>query len=515
MLIFHEMINVKPLIIIFTVCCFLLSGCVSPAEFSTDPASQAESSSENAARFPDYVYDPESAEYYSGTYAAVREDGYYLLINSILHFYDIQSDTLFPLCTKASCLHKDKTCDAYCYQERDNDSEYYKNGWAANAYNYWIVYYRDHLYTIGYHPGKGYALFQYSRDFTQQKEMVWLEDFEKAPSVRYIYHSLFFHDQYFYYVTYLYQEDKVQEIEYETVFTVWRVDLEGEEEAEELFTFNGANSASQGIRTCGIGDEVYFIIEQESQYFVPEEERKTGDSPIQVSGGSGKVFRYDEKKNYAELVWSYSGDQMVSLFEAEGAIPRNMYSGDYYLNAAGDYLVNEEGDYVYLAGYPEVYEGNLTPTSISMVNLKTGEGKVLYETPYQRIEQLISDGRYYYFIEIAKGYTYLTAIDRAGNLIRRYEMPLDETFIEGMETRKLPRGEWTSGWLRLLVTDGRYITLGGYGGSIYKNLSSRVTNMSLKLVDEGIGVIDADDFLNGKKVEIRQIYERRDPAPFN
>ena len=187
-----------------------------------------------------------------------------------------------------------------------------------------------------------------------------------------------------------------------------------------------------------------------------------------------------------------------------------VYSGDYYLNAAGDCLVNEEGDYVYLAGYPEVYEGNLTPTSISMVNLKTGEGKVLYETPYQRIEQLISDGRYYYFIEIAKGYTYLTAIDRAGNLIRRYEMPLDETFIEGMETRKLPRGEWMSGWLRLLVTDGRYITLGGYGSSIYKNLSSKVTHKSLKLVDEGIGVIDAEDFLRGKDIEIRQIYERMD-----
>ena len=115
----------------------LLAGCVSPAEFIIDSASQSESSSETAVHFSDYVYDPESAGYYTGTHAAVREDGYYLVINRVLYFFDIQLDTLFPLCTKASCLHKDQTCDGYIY---DFSKSTGYNGWSSNARDNRIYY---------------------------------------------------------------------------------------------------------------------------------------------------------------------------------------------------------------------------------------------------------------------------------------------------------------------------------------------------------------------------------------
>ena len=63
--------------------------------------------------------------------------------------------------------------------------------------------------------------------------------------------------------------------------------------------------------------------------------------------------------------------------------------------------------------------------------------------------------------------------------------------------------------LRLLATDGRYIILGGFSGSsVYKNLSSGAPNNTLGSPDDGIGVIDAEDFISGKDMEIRQIYER-------
>ena len=520
----------KRAVFIFIILCLLLPGCISPAEFTADPSSQSRSSSETEVCFPDYVYDPEEAMYYSHNYAAVREDGYYLVINNVLHFYDIQSDMLFPLCTKESCLHMDNTCDAYCFQERNRNTENYKNGLAANAYNYWITYHGDQLYTIGVHPDKGRVLFQYSRDFAEQREIVWLEDFEKAPDVLYVDQSLFLHGQYAYYATWLYQEDKVQQMDYETVCTVHRVNLEGKAEPEELFSFDSFGLG--GFRTLEFEDELYFIYEQEVYRILSDEERKDSSDPIQLAGWAGKVFRYDEEKNQVEQIWSYDGDEPVSLFEAEGTIPRNMHSTP-YLFGGGDYLVNTEGDYVYLAGYSETGEDyNLLPTSIAAVNLKTREGKVLYETPYIYIQSLVSDGEYYYFIEQAERCIYLTAINRDGNLIRRYEIPLDEEFIKDEEERgehlkeRLARAETEEdrerlrqaleelkidpGNLRLLITDGRYISLAGFGGHpVHKNLSSRVPDNSLtRTVDDGVGVINADDFLSGKDVGIRQIYER-------
>ena len=63
--------------------------------------------------------------------------------------------------------------------------------------------------------------------------------------------------------------------------------------------------------------------------------------------------------------------------------------------------------------------------------------------------------------------------------------------------------------MRLLVTDGRYITLGGYTMSVFKNLSSgsRAETRIFGNPEIGIGMIDADDFISGKDVKIRQIYE--------
>ena len=71
--------------------CISLPGCVSPAEFTEDPALQSESPSAAEVRFPDYVYDPENVRYSCGSSAAVKENGYYLVINYSLYFYDVQA----------------------------------------------------------------------------------------------------------------------------------------------------------------------------------------------------------------------------------------------------------------------------------------------------------------------------------------------------------------------------------------------------------------------------------------
>ena len=67
---------------------------------------------------------------------------------------------------------------------------------------------------------------------------------------------------------------------------------------------------------------------------------------------------------------------------------------------------------------------------------------------------------------------------------------------------------------RLLVADGRYIVLCGYEDNRYQGLSSPLKSYNgfkYSSVDEGVGVINIEDFLSGKDIELRQIYERTTP----
>ena len=491
--------------------CLLLSGCVSPAEFTVDPAVQSQSPSESEIKFPDYVYDQESLRYSSGRRAAAKENGYYLVINYALYFYDIQSEMLFPLCTKTSCLHKDETCDAYVYNYYMNPKtgeDIILNGWYANVSGYKLFYYRDHLYTIGSHTDRGLVLLQYSSDFTERKEIADLGDYEKEPREICLFGTILFHHDYMYYLTCLYDAETAWgNPEYWTTYTMYRIRLEEKAEPEALYSFDCPYNTDV-FRTGAFGDEIYYMVDV--SYYSGRTVKDEGGMEIwapEFNGGLGRVLKFDEKEGQGELIWSSDGNEAGTLLEAEGAIPRNM--------ASTEYLVNAEGDYVYFAGYPEELFGHgLTPTKIAAVNLKTREGKVLYETPYDFITQLRSDGKYYYFLEDGKGDAYLTAIDREGNLVRRYEISLDENskYVKEMEELGWPRKDWTGAdALGLLSTDGRYIVL---EGSMHQNLSSQMDGYDSDKYDyitEGVGVIDAEDFLSGKDVEIRQIYERTDP----
>lgn len=40
-------------------------------------------------------------------------DGYYLCVNSVIHYYDAESGTTFTLCAQPGCSHQDSTCQAW------------------------------------------------------------------------------------------------------------------------------------------------------------------------------------------------------------------------------------------------------------------------------------------------------------------------------------------------------------------------------------------------------------------
>ena len=82
-----------------------------------------------------------------------------------------------------------------------------------------------------------------------------------------------------------------------------------------------------------------------------------------------------------------------------------------------------------------------------------------------------------------------------------------------MEDLHWPRKDWVkSHFLGLTITDRRYLVLIGEGS--FKNLSSSMdgyNDFKYNSVIDGVGVLNTEDFLSGKDIEIRQIYERTDP----
>ena len=506
--------RIKFFIAFALIFCLSLPGCVSPAEFTEKPSLQSESPSAAEVRFPDYVYDPENAWH---AYIANAENGYYLPFNYSLYFYDIQSDLLFPLCTKASCLHKDETCDAYIYNRKNwgfnGEGEDFVDDWTSNAVDGKIFYYREHLYMISCNPSRGYALFQYSPEFTDQRQIAWLSDFEAEPRVLPFLGTVSLHRGYAYYLTYLYDiETAWAKPDYQTSCTAWRVKLEENAEPEELFSFDFPIGFSTTLSLEVSDDKVYVIAEH---YMlsgrIVKDENGEDVSAAEFAGAFERVYRYDVKERKEELIWSYEGEQPVNLFESEGAIPR-------VISLGYSFIISDKGDYVYLAGCPE-YEGDHWFTKkIASVNLETREGKTLYETPYNSLNQLRSDGQYYYFIEEGKGQTFLTAIDKEGNLVRRYEIPFDEKYKKWQEEHGWPRENWATAeeglTLQLKAADSRYIVLCAYDNA-FQNLSSSMEGYDFHKyngpITEGIGVINTGDFLSGKDIEIHQIYERTDP----
>ena len=83
---------------------------------------------------------------------------------------------------------------------------------------------------------------------------------------------------------------------------------------------------------------------------------------------------------------------------------------------------------------------------------------------------------------------------------------------DGEEQNPEERWGWSgSESLSFLVADGRYLVLEGFTWNSFQGLTSHANGGPLTgRVDEGIGVINIEDFLDGKDVEIRQIYERGD-----
>ena len=467
----------------------LIPSCVTPSHFIDGSSDVVESSSNEQQLFPDYVYDQEQVQTLTsvtGKGLAISEEGYYFIEKKILHYYDISEGAAFPLCTKTSCMHTDKNCDAYIYDYSDE-----KPDWVTNCLGDKVFFYNDHLYMMSQQWDASPVLFQYNKDFTERKEIGRMSDGSASPRVlTQDVSSSLVHNGWLYYLTLEMREDwfSSQDPKLLTVpYTLCRIKLEEKSEREELYTFefpidyDVLTATSQGIRLMNSGDDIYCIASIRYRF-------NTTTDPVQQ-----RVIRYNESEG-AELLWTYTGEERINLFGSEGEVPVHMLHSS----------MNESRDFSYMTFGPDEKKDMWNPfTSIWSVNMESKESRKIYQTPYSQLFDFITDGNNYYFTEIAPGQCFLTAIDHEGKLIRRYEFEYSDSYIKTMEEKNIPREQWTGG-AGLMLIDGRYIMLGSAGYSaVLKGLTSDEIDENTLVY----GMIRLEDFLDGKDVEIQQIYE--------
>ena len=479
------------------ILCMCFSGCISAGSFSSfsaeesTPGSYSGSSAEESIPaqniFPDWDYNEDKAQIFSQRRAAVTENGYYFEAGHILYYYDIEEETAFPLCTKESCLHQDKHCNAYVTEYSPENGKI-----IVTCDHYMIIPHDRQLYMFSRDQNGDLYLDEYKANFTEKKKLACLTGYTKTPRIMAMgIESMLEHGGYYYYLVAEYDDGKVSKSEYDARFTLCRIKLEKDAVPEELYSFNYILDYSvtlldaSGAHIFALDDDIYCVASSYYRAF-------SKDNTIQQ-----RVIRYNEKDG-AELIWEYTGDDYKGLLNAAVPPPASMYNA----------FLQENGDLVYVSAYPVTGKGGLYS-----VNLISGEGRALYQCPHKYIAAVSSDGNYYYIIEVDDGETFLVAVDRDGTEVRRHQFEFTEAYQEQIENRGIRKEECVSGGILFMMTDGRYIMIWagdstGDGG-VYQNLSTDKL-LSREAWDDGactgVGLILTEDFINGKDVEIRQIY---------
>ena len=451
--------------------------CVKPDSFSSEPSSSSDE------LFPAYAYNTEAAVLQSSTRAAVSENGYYFMANRILYYYDIGNETMFPLCTKEACQHNGKDCDAFIFGFEENDPD-----WLTNCMLYRMISYQGNLYMFSQKTDTSVILYRYSKEFSRQEKIAQLTDGSATPrSLCQDVRSFLFRDGYLYYLTYtdpfLGQYGMT---EHDSEYTIHKICLEKDSKPKDLFSFhyNRDPLGAHDIQLTAIGKDIYCVIASQMFYLDTE-------TPVRQY-----VYRYNENDE-TTLLWSYEGREKVNLFGAPGEGP-----------AAACYssCIGKNEVFFYLT---EVEDVRGECTTVSCIDLRSEESKVLYHTPYQWISQLRSDGENCYFFEHGGGKSYLTAIDTEGALLRRYEIPYTDEWQKAMREQGISQDAIPIGDLRLLIADQRYLAISSMNTpECYRDLSAiadvPVINGVMDCTN-GIGLIRTDDFIAGKEIKVIQL----------
>ena len=482
--------NFKPfLAVVFIIC--LLTGCYKgnvekvKSESIRESNVEAGTDSSNVIKVFDGTADCKQN-------MQIDEKGYYVIVNSIMYRYDVQSGLFAPLCSKITCSHKDKDCDAYA-ADRTNEEI------SSICSDGCFFLYGDRMYMVE-NDGERNLLCSYNTSFSDKKVLAVLSEYGRDGSILLTRGAYTVSEGYlYYYIFYPYSED------YETFITggeddmirdysCMRIPLKENAVAEVLgqyrYPLDYFIGLNDGSVMCVIANEeaVYFMAGYPYRFYKKEDVMQY------------RIARYDKKENTFDLLYSYSGDFTFDLFgENLGAFDFNMTNtwldGETIYKLHVDYN-GRDSEYI-LKHY------------IVALNFVTGERKVIYAEPENYgISSVMYDGTYFYLTESSKKVgTFLKVVDKNGNVVRQYEFEMSDVYKAMSERFKTMAGEYDleTGGVTLLGVDNRYIVLKS-SNSNFKNLSTDSLVPSRGEITVGIGLIDVEDFLSGKEVEIKQIY---------
>lgn len=472
------MVNKIAVIMMLLFVAISAAGCQTAAEIDNAVAGNQYDS------FNEYVYNQDEVQEKCVKSTAITSDGYYYTANRVLWFYDLKSDTNIPMCSKSNCNHKDASCDAYV------DETNPMVGIQCNCESNEVFYYNNQIYMIERSADNETMLYQYNSNFNDKKLVATLSSFPKDSTLFGGADACIISEGYFYYYI---QKYDVEKKDYNGLYSCMRLNLTTDEEPEVLGSFEYAGDYalmagdSNGVRVFLSSDNVYFIAGGTSRNY-------SKINPVQY-----RIAKYNKTSKEFQMIWTYTGDTYEDVWG------QGLGKVDTIIN---NISMDDSGKiYVLATGKDKQKE-----CCIAMVDKENDNYQIIYETEYDYIDQIASDGENLYIIEVddATPAVYFTALDYSGTVLQRKEIEYSDALLKQYQESGQKLSE-SLGGIIIYGLDDRYILLGG-SANRYKNMST-----SLDIVDivdhkkairttYGMAVMNKKDFLAGKNIDLRQIY---------
>ena len=381
---------------------------------------------------------------------AVSENGYYYIINNIMHFYDIATDVDVALCSKLECLHDSSQCDAYVKKEKKNITITDGNGNVisdssteldkskeVNCVGHMIFYYNEHIYMVERNDIGDY-LVRYDARFNNKERLSLIADNGSrigSPESANMKDTAFLMDGYLYYMS-VTESASVAETNFMTQLACNRVKLEPNAVPEKLGEFDIAvdvpdfGSSSRAM-VYGINDKMYYITSLNSRFMVKENCSQYRVAVYDATNGNFNVKLHINSNEIADVLGSGTGK--VNLYQC---------------------CVDKAGN---------VYAVSKSDSECAVWKFDLNEGceprKVYSTSGSAYISNLIYDGEYIHFYEECTNYdTYkkVISINTLGEVIGTIALEADFGDTGDIKV--------SAGSTYVFGADGRYLVIGNKSG---------------------------------------------------
>ena len=463
--------NIK-IIPIMLILLLAVTGCSGKYEINEN------SGQEEAVSFKDYNYDNNKAQLQCVASAAISENGYYLVINGMLYYYDIGMDICSPCCYDSSCSHSGEKCAAYL---RDATYIYTDFGKVEECYGDEVFYYDGKIYTVENNKHEEYYLNQYNPQFGDKTRVAVIAENKSEDITTYLRNSQAFkiRDGYLYYVSYSFNIENVKQTNL-VKYNCMRVKLAKDSEPEKLGEFEALPCGA----SFGKPDGFEILFDDDSVYYI-----QGCEVSVYIDASEYTIAKYDPDSGDFEVIFEYSGDDGTGAF-GSGIPAPNGIDDDCCMDGDSNlYFISQKGK------------------QIIQYSVSNKTGKCLYSSE-DTIDSIIMDGEYFFITEhaVSEGTARIAVLNRAGDIIQSIDLEYDEDYVKLLESRNKDMTN-TNHIVSIMCADDRYIVLTTKDSGL-KELSG-VEGSMIGIPTVGTAVVKKSDILDGKITDIKQIYKAK------